>query len=329
MLRDLLAELSEATSISSSSAGNRAQLLRYINRAAYEFYSTADLPSSLWEQSFEIHEQQQQISLPWYIDQVRAVRRADSRSRSKMESLAVRYHTDRWQQPYNTLRITARRALHTPLALESQLTATIAVAQVVPFSVTITGQTPSASSISETLTFLAGELTKTTVAQFAKDEPIGVEAISKDAITTCDVSVTDGSGTEVSLIPARLMRASHIVLMANDYSIGTYINTDSEIEVLYKRVFTPMFYDTDEFCFPALETAILWKARAYGHSMAKDEEARLQSMAAEAKANSVAADVLANAAAEVITIMTLDKMPGEYAFLSSGYKENFENSRVW
>lgn len=315
MLRDILSELSEATSISLAGTDNRAQLLRFVNRAAREFYSTADFPGTLFEQTFEIHEENQQISLPWYVDQVRLIRRANSRTRTNTELMAPRYHSGRWKQPYNVVRVMARRALHTPLTVESQLTATIAIAQTEPFTVTITGQTPSASTISETLTFLAGELTKTTTAQFSKDEPIGVEAISKSAITTCDVIIKDATAVEIALLPARLTYASHVILMTNDYDLGAYSNTtDNEIELLYKRTFTPVYYDTDEFFFPALETAILWKARSYAHSMAKDEDARAQAILTSQKADTLASDVIANTSLEAAPIMSLARMPGERAY---------------
>ncbi len=330
MLRDILSELSEATSISLAGAENRAQLLRFVNRAAREYHSTADFPGTLFEQSFELHEEYQQISLPWYVDQVRLLRRINSRSRLNVETMTPRYHSARWKQPYHQVRVMSRRACHTPLTLESQITATIAVAQAEPFTVTITGQTPSASTITETLTFLAGDLTKTTTAQFSKDEPIGIESISKSAITTCDVSITDSSATEIALIPARLTNASHVILMTNDYDLGTYTNTtDNEVEILYKRIFTPVYYDTDEFFFPALETAILWKARSYAHSMAKDEESRAQAILTSQKADALAADIVANYSLEAESVMSLARMPGESAYRQSYANHNVGQGFAW
>lgn len=315
MLRNILSELSEAVSIPATSADNRAQLLRYINRAYHEFYSTCDLPGSIWEQVFTLTEDVQQISLPWYVGQVRMMRRPYTRLNHTIENLAPRYHSSRWTQPYKTVRFMATRALHTPLSLESQITFTIPIAQTIPFTVTITGQTPSAASITERLTFLAGELTKTTTNQFSKDEPIGIESISKSEILTCDLQVKDGANTALSTIPAQLSQARHIILMTNDYDLGTYTNADSQIELLYKRTFVPVYNDEDEFCTPLLETAILWKARSYAYSMAKDELSAQQALLAEQKANQLATEVLTNMADQTTKFMSVAELPGTDAAL--------------
>lgn len=312
MLRNILSELSEATSIPATSSTTRAQLLRYINRAYHEFYSTCDLPGSMFEQTFLITEDVQQISLPWYVEQVRMIRRPLTRITHTIETLAPRYHSARWQQPYTSIRYTATRALHTPITLESQLSFTIALAQTIPFSVTVTGQTASAASITETLTFLPGELTKTTTNQFAKDDPIGIQSISKSEILTCDLTVRDGASTLISTIPAMLPQARHIILMTNDYQNST-TNTDNQIEVLYKRVFVPVYNDEDEFCTPLLESAILWKARSYAYSMAKDELSAQQAILAEQKANDLATQVLNNLADQTTVTMSVAELPGTRA----------------
>lgn len=313
MLRNILSELSEATSLPATSAVNRAQLLRYINRAYHEFYSTCDLPGSMFEQTFTIDESQQQISLPWYVEQVRMIRRPLTRTQHTVENFAPRYHSNRWMQPYKSIRFTAQRALHTPLALESQLTVSLAIAQTIPFNVTVSGQTPAAASVTETLTFLPGDLTKTTTNQFAKDDPIGVQSISKSEILTCDLTVRDGSNTLLCTIPSTLSSVRHIILMTNDYASGTYSNSDNQIEVLYKRTFVPVYNDEDEFCTPALESAILWKARAYAYSMAKDELSAQQAILAEQKANDLATQVLNNIAEQTTAIMSLAPLPGDQA----------------
>lgn len=313
MLRNILSELSEATSLPATSSVNRAQLLRYINRAYHEFYSTCDLPGSMFEQIFTIDESQQQISLPWYVEQVRMVRRPLTRTQHTVENFAPRYHSNRWMQPYKSIRFTAQRALHTPLALESQLTVSLAIAQTLPFTVTVKGQTPAAASVTETLTFIPGDLTKTTTNQFSKDDPIGVESISKSEILTCDLTVRDGSNTLLCTIPSTLVSVRHIILMTNDYASGTYSNSDNQIEVLYKRTFVPVYNDEDEFCTPALESAILWKARAYAYSMAKDELSAQQAILAEQKANDLATQVLNNISEQTTAIMSLAPLPGDQA----------------
>lgn len=317
MLRDLIYSVSEAAKTTAPDAASRARMLNYINMAAAEFYHSTDLPGSVCEQFFQTTETQQCISLPWYVGGLRAMRRHLSRTTVTIQDMTPRYAINPWRQPYDKPRMLRRAALHTPLSVESQLVVSIAQAQTVPFTVAITGQTPAAATITETLTFLAGELTKTTTAQFAKDDPIGVVAISKDNITTCDVVIEDGSGEEVAVIPNRLYTASNIILQINDDESGTMVNADNVIELLYKRPFVPYYYDTDTFCFPEFEIAIGFKARSYIYGLSKDQESVQQALLASQKADKLAADIISNFELQTADEIFVAANPFERAYLKS------------
>lgn len=319
MLRDIIYALEEAAKTAASDAGSRKRLLSYINRAAADFYYSTDLPKTVFEQYFETDESAQCISLPWYVEQVRAARRHLSRTSMTIQSLTPRYSMNPWRQPYDKPRILRQSALHTPLSVESQLTVTVAQPQSIPFKVAVIGQTPAAATIREVLTFNAGDLTKTTTAQFAKDDPIGVDSISKDEITSCDVVVTDGGGVEVCTIPNRYYTVNHCVLMVNDDESGNLRNTDNIIELLYRRPFTPLYYDEDQFIMPSLEEAIIWKARSYVYGLSKDQEAVQQALLAEKKANDLAKKIIENLDLQTDDEVTVAPNPYERAYQRSYY----------
>lgn len=308
MLRDILTNLQDALGQSS----DRARLLRFVNQAYREYYERTDLPGAIFEQSFEFHPEEQLVTLPWYVDQVRGMRRVESNQAVRVTDLAPRMVKRPWRQVRGEFHVVARRAIHTPLALESQLTFTIAVAQTQPFTVTVKGQTGSAASIVETLTFAAGETTKTTTAQFIKDDPHGIESLSRSGAVTADITVTDGAGTVLATIPNSIESVAHIVVQWHD--LDNYDTTDDIIEVFYKRTFTPLSLDTDELCFPALENAITWKARAYYYSLSKDELAGQQAVLAEQKADALYRQAIESRELETVKTATVAPNPYEGAW---------------
>lgn len=314
MLRDILTNLQDALGVSA----DRARLLRFINQAYREYYDRTDLPGSLLEQSFEFDPSVQLVTLPWYVGQVRAMRRVQTNAPVTLHDLSPRYHTSPWHQPFQTFYIVGRRAIHTPISVESQLAVTIPIAQPKPFSVTIKGQTPSAASIVETLQFAAGDTQKVTTAQFAKDDPLGIELISRSGDVTADIQVTDANGTLLCTIPNSIESPQHIVVQWNNSNSGTYTTTDSVIEILYKRVFTPLMFDSDEPIFPAIENAILWKARGYYASLAKDELAGQQAVLAEQKADSLFKAAIESRDLETVQIANSAPNPFERAW-ARGY----------
>ena len=77
MLSDMLQYAAEATGVRDVNSATRAQLLRYINRAGRELYEKYDLPGTVLEVTACVDPTEGQITLPWYVDQIRAARRAE------------------------------------------------------------------------------------------------------------------------------------------------------------------------------------------------------------------------------------------------------------
>ena len=288
MLRTLVQDLQDAI----GTTGDRARMVRYLNRAYREYYNRTDLPGALKEQTFQLDPTDYLVTLPWYVGEVRGVKRHDG---EKVNVIGPhdQYGFNALRPTPDLFRIVGRRAIHTPLSLESQLTVTIALAQDEPFSVCIKGETASAAQIVETLTFTPGTLSMTTTAQFAKDNPNGIQSISRNGDVTADITVEDGAAVEIAHLPNALESLNHIVIQVTDKDI-TLATEDRIYDLLYKETFIPLVNDADEIVFPALADAIVWKARSYAAAGSKDELAGQQAILADRKADALFRQAIEN-----------------------------------
>ena len=315
MLKDILQYASEATGIANTNAATRAQLLRYINRAGRELYEKYDLPGSVLEISACVDNTDGQVTLPYYVDQIRAARRSTSNQVIKLHDIRPRYHETPWRQNLLEWRIKKRVALHTPLSVESQLTFTIAEAQSETIQFVVAGQTANAGFKEETLTLEAGQTTVTTTTQWAKEEPFGIERITKSVITTCDVVVTQTTNNvEVSMLSSRSTSAVFVLVQLNDW-VGTYDGEDTCVELLFKRPYTELYYDHDIFIDPKLEDALVWKVRAHFASLSADPNVVMLAPGYSASSEDLVRAVLQNQSKETEQEMSFTTPGSERAWV--------------
>lgn len=249
-------------------------LLRYINRAAQELYDSHDLPNSLWEAFFTFGTQTQLITLPWYVGDIRGVRRHQYSNKIQVVDSRPRYHYSPWVQPLDQWRIIGNTPLTVSQTQAGTLTVTIAVAESTAFTVRIRGQTTTASIASETLTFPAGATSQTTTIQFTQPAPFGIVAITKSRKTLTDVTITQSSDAlEIARIPNCMLEASNRLLQVHDGEFNTAFGTDELVEVLFKWPFIPLDADEDMFLGTnRYDQAVVWKLREIWHSTRKGEE---------------------------------------------------------
>jgi hypothetical protein len=280
MLGDLINRLSLVFDYKSSATGpTRDKTLAIINAAAREIWHMTDLPGSLMEQAFTFDRSQNQISLPWYVDHIRAVRRRNTGTKIILEDMRPRYHHTPWRQPYWTFRIKGTSPLIKPLAAESQLTVTLGAAEAKTVEVAITGQSTTASRTREVLRFLPGATTATTTAQFTTEAPFGVTSITKDSRTLADVTVTDALGNTVAMIASTEKMAKNTIISVTDLDNPAQ-SLDDVMEVLFKLPCFELYYDEDLFAnSPQLEDALYWLARSHYHSTFLDADGNSSNMA--------------------------------------------------
>jgi hypothetical protein len=249
---DVGIDLSDATQL--------ALLDRKINEAAKELYESDDLVGCLREQIFQIDPADEQITLPWYVYQVRGVRQDERRTKIERNDMRPRYSTKDWGPEH---RWRWRFKGYTPLAMQptnyAPFIVSIPVAETVAFNVIITGCTTTASRVADQLTFAVGDISKTATKQFQPGQlPECVESIKKDRWTQQDVTIKDADGNAIAVIPNSELESRNMLVHVSDFQ-GMTVADVFCVEVLYKLRFSPMYLDYDEFFCRGYDDAIYFK----------------------------------------------------------------------
>ena len=262
----MIVKLGEAIGVQPTNADARATLIRYLNTAGREIWSSRDLPSSTFEQFFQLPDSiigagatnpDVMMTLPWYCEGIRGARWAQIGQKITLQDLRPRYQATPWRQPFLTWRITRTLALAQPLSANGAITFTLSSPQTSTLIITVTGESTTSSSAYEQVTILAGATSGTTTTQWTE-----VGRITKNIPCTCDIDITDVNGTDVGIIPARQEQAANILVqIADDYAPISYI-ANGVIEVIYKVPYQELAYDGDVFVNTNYEDALVWRARA-------------------------------------------------------------------
>lgn len=317
---DMIVKFSEASGVKNTNAAAREQILRYLNTAGRELWNSWDLPGCLNEQFFAIPYDQAitQISLPWYCEQIRGVRWAITGQKLTVHDARPRYHATPWHQPSLTWRVRRRMPLHTPMAAEGPLTFTLDTAQEDPITITVAGQTTTASNALETIVLTPGVVAATTNNQWSMTNPYGITSITKNVITTCDVLCFDMTGLAVAEIGSRSNAANNILVQIGEYASSAVYQPDNTIEMLYKLPYEELYYDQDVFHSPYAEDALIWRARANWASLQMDEMSLQRASAMASKAEELIRQIVANQENEME--MTISFAPNRYASPRNNYR---------
>ena len=268
-LIDLLKDLASDLGVDINSATEKEWLIGKVNCATRDLYNQNDLLGCLREQLFLLGSTDQQISLPYYVFEIRAVRNYDTRYPVKLLDMSPRYQTEGWadSQDFYLWRI-KRQASPVKAAWFSDgpLKFTLSAPASKDFTINIIGQTNQATKTQETLSVLVGQTEVTSANNYLAS--VGVEAITKSDVTDEDILVTSLDGIEISDIPNSEKFPSFTIVQVQD-KWQSKAQTDM-VEVLYKTRFTPFVNDYDVFpCGDIYEEAIYWNT--LGHVWAKNE----------------------------------------------------------
>lgn len=261
MLQYILSQVAPAVGLNLDNAIERAWLVQQTNKAGKELYEMRDLVNVEREMVFALEGDDQQVSLPYYVHQVRAVRRYDNRDKLKVTDMRPRYKSQGWAEPFLAWREKWKSPLKRAILNEAPVTLSIPEAEEADFTVVITGSTPNSARMSETVTFTAGETEKLTELQFTE-----IFSFVNLAPHDYDVTMTDADGYELSVLPNVADKAMYIVMQVLDPGAVT-IQTPYMVEVLYKNAFLFMREDYDEYVCPEYDDAIAWQT--IGNILAK------------------------------------------------------------
>lgn len=288
MLSYILKQVSKEVGTNLLNATHRLLLVDDVNRAAKELYESSDLFDSLDEEVFDIYTaNENQASLPWYVEFIRGLRNFDGRYAVDLEDPKNRYfqgiNTEIWNQ---RLRNKRRSAVAREVENQSRITFRIVETETTDIVFTIVGPTHNASQVTETVTLSAGSLEVETTKQYTD----GIRKISKDRVTDNDVIIEDVNDNELGRIPNHLLETKYTVIQVMDSITSTASDPQNAVEVLFKRPFVPLINDGDEFqCGSRYDDAIVWKILEH---RAKDLTTAL---ALRAKSTEVVNSILADA----------------------------------
>lgn len=263
-LIDILNDFASYSGLSKTTTGQRDFALSIINKAAEDLYSILDTVSCLREQIFRIDCSTKQVVLPFYVGEVRAVRDFQTGLNYTQHDMRPRYAYNGWREQYKNYCLVWRNKGFTSLEEYGDnsglLTFSLPIGKVAEkaFDIIITGQTPYSQKLQETISFAAGDSSKTSVNSFV---PQYIDAIRKNVACDFDINIYDMDGVFLGLIPNSELGSRYTLIQIPDFPLVA-TETESFIEMVYKQRFTPFYNDYDTFPGDPekYDKAIFWKA---------------------------------------------------------------------
>lgn len=254
MLSDVISFVKSRTGLA-----DRATILREINFAWKEVWNSDDLPGSLNEISFRAANIR--ISLPWYVGEVRGVKRNWDRTRIQLNTPRPYYQDSQiWQSEFEW-RLFGPQPLLKTIVNATTLDITIDDAEDENLSVVLLGPDDTAQVRREEVIFTPGVTAKTTTYRFTD-----LIAFTKSIVTKSDVRLVNSNSEIISIIPNLLFEANHQFVQIRD---NCDINSITYCyDVLFKKT-TPYLY-FDEQPVPFQE--VLMAKTLEWISMPKDEQ---------------------------------------------------------
>lgn len=176
---------------------DRSTLVREINNELRRIWYTSDVEGSLFEFDV-IPDQQRIVTLPWYVFQVKGVKRTVGAALTLLTPRPAYLDFSFAQSPHD-IRILSRTPLFQSFANAGPLTLKLRKAAGESFIVNVRGADHYGVDVAEEVAFSAGDLSKTTDNSY-----VTIHALSKSAYTSVDVEVRDITNEIVSIIPSNL-----------------------------------------------------------------------------------------------------------------------------
>lgn len=232
MLKDVIAFVTSRTGETS-----RDILLREINFAWKELWNSDDIPNSLFEISVKPIDNQARITLPWYVDQIRAVKQNWGRIRIHLNTPRPYYQDETFVQSLWVWRVLGYRPMYKSISNATTVDITIAKVETATFKVVLRGPTDNAQDSREELVFQPGDVTKQSTLRFTD-----LISITKDKLTESNVTIADSLGEEIGLIPNCSFEAKNTIVQITDKCFR--VCTDCLcFDILYKAPCPYLYYD--------------------------------------------------------------------------------------
>lgn len=240
-VKNILSYAAPKMGLNPAQASQRAVLLRFLNEAADEMYTQADIAGSLMEHVFMVNGNQT-ISLPHYVGEVRAIREYFSQIPWSINQMRPRYNQSNWPDMWRNWRLLNRSPLQRSITNESIVNVVVPFVENPPITVTVAGATATASNVQKVITCSA--LINPSVNQF-----LDISSVEKSKVTTYDVTITDVDGEMLTVIPNTELQAWYQVVDVSTLPWLTQRQSNLEhyVEVLYKKALLYLSSDGDEY----------------------------------------------------------------------------------
>lgn len=246
-----------------SGIADRDAILTSIDSAAREVWNTFDIPNSLSEESFEVT-QQGEISLPYYIQHVRAVK-VSCYQPIELNDIRPAYIEDYCNSPW-TWRITGRKALMTDITNASILCFKRDESDKTEVTLSIIGETPLAQRSKEDILFTGSKIV-------TQENYLAVRSLTKSAMTESDIVVYGSDGDVLALIPNYLTDVYHNII--EPFSKCTCAPACGNcFDVLFKPVLAPVTLSSGFVLPEPFDDVLKWKSLEHLYLPRKDEEQR-------------------------------------------------------
>ena len=233
-----------------SDTAQRAMILDIINEAAQEIYESKDLPGCLRE-CYVLSNSDQELALPSFIGELRAVRRAIWNGAWNITDMRPRYHARDWVNTWKNWRDKGVSAIQTELTNAAPLTVTIPTADSTVV-VTVTGETVDSNRAVDTIIMSSASVTGT-------KSFTSIKSITKNKVTDYNLTISDADGTELATLYADQKETRYKIVDISQYpDIQTC--PDNVMEVLYKERLNRLENDADEFPVNGFDDVIIIKA---------------------------------------------------------------------
>lgn len=247
---------SEAGFNSTLNADDKTYLNERINKIAADLYAKEDLTGSLYELITFWDQDSKLVSMPSYVGEVRGARYYDSPLEITLREIRPRYAIGSFGIELKDFREVGVSSLAVQMDNYSTLTFSLPEGEVASedLSISVIGQTPTASRIEEIVTIAEGENSVETSSNW-----LGAPtSIRKSAANQFDILVTDAEGEELALIPNNALTSEYLIWQVRDDNMNGQVSSNS-IEILFKMKFEPLVNDGDEFLRSKYDDVILWK----------------------------------------------------------------------
>lgn len=279
-LHSILAKFCQRTGLSITD--QRALALSYINDGALDLYSKIDAVGSLREQVFVFDATAAQVTLPFYVGNVRGMREYQTGLKIDKHDMRPRYATTGWAEQYKAgwlYREKQVSAIQRDITNEGVLTLRLPDGETVDaaFTVYITGSNAQKYHFTEAVVFAVGDYSKNTTNLFST-----IDSISKQAVSTKDIYVDDPDGNELAYLPNVVLSSKYTLFQILDIA-STASGSNLYVEILYKHEFIPFYNDMDEFVARGYDQVILFKALEHYYSSKEDQLEKVLAFRAKAQ----------------------------------------------